>query len=154
MERTKRGWVLIGIMFWTISCQNKSAENVPDAEAARTPVTVATVTYAPLNDSIELNATSAFLQNNYVKANSTGYIRSVDAKPGEYIGNGKVLFTLETKEASVIGHSISSLDSSFKFNGLTTIRSTGHGYLTQLNHQQGDYVQDGEQLAVISDMNS
>ena len=29
-----------------------------------------------------------------------------------------------------------------------------HGYITQLNHQVGDYVQDGEQLAVISDRSS
>jgi hypothetical protein len=46
------------------------------------------------------------------------------------------------------------LDSTFKFSGLIPIKAVQHGYVTQLNHQSGDYVQDGEQLAVISDRNS
>ena len=46
------------------------------------------------------------------------------------------------------------LDSTFKFSGLIRINASQHGYITQLNHQSGDYVQDGEQLAVISDRNS
>jgi multidrug efflux pump subunit AcrA (membrane-fusion protein) len=54
----------------------------------------------------------------------------------------------------VIGNSISKLDSSFKFTGISTAKATLSGYITQLNHQVGDYVQDGEQLAVISDVNS
>ena len=72
-------------------------------------------------------------------------------KPGDFVNKGKRLFTLETKESAAIGKTISSLDSSFKFSGLITIQAKGHGYITQLNHQAGDYVQDGEQLAVISD---
>ena len=64
------------------------------------------------------------------------------------------MFTLETKESAAIGQTINSLDSSFKFSGLITIQAKAHGYITQLNHQPGDYVQDGEQLAVISDQNS
>ena len=43
------------------------------------------------------------------------------------------------------------LDTTFKFSGVNKIKAPEHGYLTQLNHQSGDYVQDGEQLAVISD---
>jgi multidrug efflux pump subunit AcrA (membrane-fusion protein) len=64
------------------------------------------------------------------------------------------MFTLETKESAAIGQTINNLDSSFKFSGLITVQAKGHGYITQLNHQEGDYVQDGEQLAVISDQNS
>ena len=136
------------------ACQQPAAEKESPAAEPMTPVIVSAVQREAIHDSLELNATSSFLQNNYVKASSTGYIREVNAKPGEYVNSGMVLFKLETKEASVIGHSISSLDTSFAFNGVTPIKSTGHGYITQLNHQLGDYVQDGEQLAVISDMNS
>ena len=46
------------------------------------------------------------------------------------------------------------MDTSFKFSGVNRIRAAEHGYITQLNHQAGDYVQDGEQLAVISDRES
>jgi len=131
----------------------------PDSTAAetidaRTPVTVTTVSQDALNDYIELNAVSAFLQKSYVKANANGYLQSADTYPGKYVESGQALFTLKTKEAQSIGNSIRILDSTLKFSGVSTIRASQHGYITQLNHQSGDYVQDGEQLAVISDRSS
>ena len=132
------------------------AENAEPEETivAVTPVTVDSVKYGPITDSLELNASSTYLQNSYVKSIAAGYIKSVLVKPGDFVNNGKTIFTLETKESAAIGQTISSLDSSFKFSGLITVQAKGHGYITQLNHQPGDYVQDGEQLAVISDQNS
>jgi multidrug efflux pump subunit AcrA (membrane-fusion protein) len=140
-----------------ISCNGRSDASAGGDDAAvevRTPVTVAGVTFSDLTDSIELNATSSFLQNSYVRSTATGYVRSVNVKPGEFVGVGQHMFTIETKESMVIGNSISKLDSSFKFTGMSTVKASLSGYVTQLNHQPGDYVQDGEQLAVISDMNS
>ena len=125
-----------------------------DSVDARTPVTVTTVSGDALDDFIELNAVSAFLQKSYVKANANGYLQSADVYPGKYVDAGQPLFTLRTKEAQTIGNSLKILDSSLHFSGLNTIRAGQHGYITQLNHQSGDYVQDGEQLAVISDRNS
>jgi multidrug efflux pump subunit AcrA (membrane-fusion protein) len=125
-----------------------------DSADAGTPVTVTTVTNAPFNDSIELNAVSAFLQKSYVKANANGYLQSSDVYPGKYVEIGQPLFTLKTKEAQSIGNAIGQLDSSLRFTGINTIKANQHGYITQLDHQSGDYVQDGEQLAVISDRNS
>ena len=126
----------------------------PDSTAAGTPVTVTSVSQGPLDEYIELNATSAFLQKSYVKANANGYLQSADVYPGKYVEVGQPLFTLKTKEAQSIGNSIKLLDSTLKFSGINRINATQHGYITQLNHQSGDYVQDGEQLAVISDRNS
>jgi multidrug efflux pump subunit AcrA (membrane-fusion protein) len=125
-----------------------------DSVEAGTPATVTAVSQEPLNDYIELNAVSAFLQKSYVKANANGYLQSADIYPGKYVEVGQSLFTLKTKEAQSIGNSIKILDSTLKFSGLNRINANQHGYITQLNHQSGDYVQDGEQLAVISDRNS
>jgi multidrug efflux pump subunit AcrA (membrane-fusion protein) len=125
-----------------------------DSAGTGTPVTVTTVSNSPLNDSIELNAVSAFLQKSYVKANANGYLQSNNAYPGKYVEAGQTLFTLKTKEAQSIGNAIRQLDSTLQFSGVNTIRAGQHGYITQLDHQSGDYVQDGEQLAVISDRNS
>ena len=131
------------------------AETTTDSAGdAGTPVTVTTVSREPLNDYIELNAVSAFLQKSYVKANANGYLQSSDIYPGKYVEVGQPLFTLKTKEAQSIGNSIKLLDTTLKFSGLNRINANQHGYITQLNHQSGDYVQDGEQLAVISDRNS
>ena len=132
----------------------KAADEKSDSADARTPVTVVAVDRGALDDYIELNAVSAFLQKSYVKAIANGYLQSADVYPGKYVETGQVLFTLQTKEARSIGNSIKLLDSTLKFSGVNTIRANQHGYITQLNHQSGDYVQDGEQLAVISDRNS
>lgn len=132
----------------------KPAEETTDSVDAGTPVTISSVSREPLNDYIELNAVSAFLQKSYVKANANGYLQSSDIYPGKYVEVGQVLFTLKTKEAQSIGNAIELLDSTLKFSGLNRIKAGQHGYITQLNHQSGDYVQDGEQLAVISDRNS
>lgn len=143
-----------------ISCNGKNdpaaAKETDSAATAevRTPVIVTNVAFSDLADSVELNATSSFLQNSYVRSTATGYVRSVDVKPGEFVSIGRHMFTIETKESMVIGNSISKLDSSFRFTGVNTVKASLSGYVTQLSHQIGDYVQDGEQLAVISDNNS
>jgi multidrug efflux pump subunit AcrA (membrane-fusion protein) len=144
----------LGLFISFISCQPEDPAGEDAATVTVTPVTIAPVTRESISDSIELNASSAYLQNSYIKSTATGYVKSVNIKPGDFVEAGRVLFTIETKESSVIGNSISQLDSSFKFSGLISVKSQGHGYITQLNHQTGDYVQDGEQLAVISDRNS
>lgn len=146
---------LLGALISSLcSCKSGDPAKTEDTTEAITPVTVTTVNVGPISDSIELNASSSYLQNSYIKSTATGYVKSVNIKPGDYVENGRILFTVETKESAVIGNTISRLDSSFKFSGLISIKSQGRGYITQLNHQLGDYVQDGEQLAVISDRNS
>lgn len=131
----------------------KEDADVP-ADEIRTPVTVTTVSTEPLSDSLTLNATANFIQSNIVKSNINGYIQTVSIKVGQYAGAGHPLFTLITKEARSLGNTINKLDPGFHFSGTVNIASPQSGYITQLNHQIGDYVQDGEQLAIISDARS
>ena len=147
--------ILLGALISISSCGNKETKaDESTAATAQTPVTVTTIDTQPLTEYLELNATSSFLQKSYVKANAGGYLKTANAVPGRYVTAGQVLFTLKTKEAESIGNSINKLDPSFKFSGVNAIKAASSGYITQLNHQAGDYVQDGEQLAVISDQNS
>ncbi len=136
------------------SAEKPAADANTDSVDARTPVTVTSIDRSGLDDYIELNAVSAFLQKSYVKAIANGYLQSADVYPGKYVDAGQTLFTMQTKEARSIGNSLQLLDTSLKFSGVNAIKANQHGYITQLNHQSGDYVQDGEQLAVISDRNS
>ena len=154
MPVSRKIFTMVIILMAFSGCHQAAQEKEQPAPESGTPVTVAPVELTNITDSLELNATSAFRLNNYVKAPSTGYIRAVYAIPGQFVENGKTLFIIETKESIVIGKTISSLDTNFKFNGTTKIASTGQGYITQLLHQEGDYVQDGELLAVISNLNS
>jgi multidrug efflux pump subunit AcrA (membrane-fusion protein) len=119
-----------------------------------TPVTVTSASTEPMTEYIELNATSTFLQRAFVKASSNGYITSVNAQVGKMVSSGQNVFVLKTKEAQSLGNTINLLDSSFKFSGIITIKAGTTGYVSEVNHQPGDYVQEGEQLAVISDVKS
>jgi multidrug resistance efflux pump len=89
-----------------------------------------------------------------VKSNINGYIKAVNVKIGQFAAAGKVLFTLQTKEAKSLGNTINKLDPSFQFTGTVNVAASQSGYVTKLMHQVGDYVQDGEQLATISDSKS
>jgi multidrug efflux pump subunit AcrA (membrane-fusion protein) len=156
MQNNYRVFILLmwsGLFF---SCKQgeKTTLEAATPGAVETPVTVTGISTGPLAEYIELNASSSFLQKNYIKANANGYLQSNFTQPGQYVNRGQVLFTIKTKEAQSIGNAVNQLDSSFRFSGTNAIKAGEKGFITQLNHQAGDYVQDGEQLAVISDMNS
>ncbi len=136
------------------SCKTKDTTTSEQQSEVRVPVTVTSVTFEPLQQYIDLNATSTFLQQNFVKSNLVGYIQKANIKFGDYVHRGQVLFVLKTKEAAAIGNSVNKLDSNFNFSGVNVVRADASGYVMQINHQAGDYVQDGEQLAVINDSKS
>ena len=143
------------ILSLAASCHSKKTqeEEIKEPDII-TPVTVTSVSTDAMTDYIELNATSTFLQKAYAKASTNGYINSANASIGKMVGVGQTMFVLKTKEATSIGNTINLLDTSFKFSGIINIRAGTSGYVSEINHQAGEYVQEGEQLAVISDVRS
>lgn len=151
MFATKNIFFLIVVLVFIACKQKTTTETEVDA---RTPVTVTAVSFDPMEEFVELNATSTFLQKSYVKSNIIGYIKAVNIKYASTVNPGQALFTLKTKESDAIGNTINNLDPGFRFSGVNVVRASTGGYISELNHQVGDYVQDGEQLAVISNINS
>lgn len=150
---------LIILSVVVFSCQKNADSSPADTAATEAkPKTLVTVAYpsdtAQLNNVITLNATATYLLKSDVKANSTGYITKMTIKLADRVSKGSVLFGLQTKEARALGNTINKLDKSFRFNGATTVMSPATGYVAMLNHQIGDYVQDGEVLATITDASS
>lgn len=136
------------------SCKSPKESNTDSQPGGSVPVTTIHPSIQPLADSVELNATSVFLVKTFVKSNTNGYLKEVNIRIGGKTDRGKKMFLIRSKEAENLGNSISSLDSSLKFKGLVPILSPCSGYITQLNYQAGDYVQDGETIATICDVNS
>ncbi|UAY51254.1 efflux RND transporter periplasmic adaptor subunit [Ferruginibacter albus] len=136
------------------SCKPKDSVQEDASVESRTPVTITSISSAPMEDYVELNATSSFLQKWMVRANATGYLQLANVSLNKYVAKGQNLFSIKTKEAQSIGNSISILDSTFKFSGVNTIKAEESGFISQIDHQSGEYVQDGEQLAVITDTKS
>src|SRR5438552_10524142 len=140
------------------ACKQQAGGDEDDATIeqadVQTPVTITNPAIGDMNETIEVNAVSAFLLKSYVKANTTGYLQMVSAYPGAYVTKGQTLFTIKTKEAETLGNTINLIDSSLHFDGTLHVKSPGNGYITQTTYKPGDYVQDGEQLAEITDTKS
>jgi multidrug efflux pump subunit AcrA (membrane-fusion protein) len=142
------------VLMFGVSCTNREADAAESNVPVQVPVTVTGISQDSLEEYIDLNATSTFLLKNYVKANATGYLQSAQIQPGQFVKAGQALFTIKTKEAEILGNTVNKLDSAFNFSGTNIIRAQVPGFISQINHQSGDYVQDGEQLAVINDEHS
>lgn len=142
-------------MFFTFSCnKNSSKEEIFDV-IPKTPVTVCLPTDTiELNDEVVLNATSTYLLKSDIKANSNGYITRVNIKLDDYVKQGQKLFGLQTKESKALGNTISNLDPTLKSSGFINVISPASGYIEMLAHQTGDYVQEGDILARVTDESS
>lgn len=136
------------------SCSPKAPAATTAEGTAGTPVTITSPGTGDMQDVITLNAVSSFLLKTAVKSSANGYLQKVNTQPGRFVSKGQDLFVIRTKESQSLGNTISTLDSSLHFSGLIHIKSPGSGYITGLAYQTGDYVQDGEQLAIISDSKS
>ncbi len=146
---------IVTIILLLSSCKNQPESKEPTTTkepiAEGTPVTVTSISNGNMNETVEVNAVSAFLIKNYVKANATGYLMAVNTQIGRYVEKGQELFVIKTKDAQSLGNTINQIDTSFHFEGTLHIKASSSGYVTQLTYKVGDYVQDNEQLATITD---
>ena len=72
---------------------------------------------------------------------------------GDYISANQLLFTIRTREAMALNNTIRK-DSSLSFKGLINITSHKEGVISSISYQKGDFVQEGDELAVVSEQNS
>jgi multidrug efflux pump subunit AcrA (membrane-fusion protein) len=139
---------LLGGMVILSGCRNSSPPS-DDTIAVRTPVTVIPVTFKPVAASIDLPAISQFLNKNTVRATTTGIIDRILIRQGDLIASGQLLLSIRTREAMALDN-LSSGDSSLLFRGLINIFSHEAGVINSIAYQKGDFVQEGDALAVIS----
>lgn len=150
MKKSILFFIVIALFF--ISCKNNNeAEKVIDASV---PVTLTTIETSSIQSFIDLNATATYLVKNVIKANATGYLNSVNVVSNDYVSKGAALFSIKTREAKVLGNTINKIDPSLNFGGAIKVRANTNGFVTSVNVQQGDYVQDGDPLVSINDSGS
>ncbi len=145
---------LIFVLLLGMGCRQADPIAAEEEIEPVTPVQVIAVADSSLTESITVTAVSAYLEKSYVKANINGYVVASAALTGKQVSSGQLLFSLITKEAKAIGNSINQLDPDLKFSGVSKIKAAQSGLIVQVNHQKGDYVQDGEALATICNRNS
>jgi len=150
--------IICCLLQFNTGCKGKAGKESGEDEdahvATTTPVTVDTMSTGPIEDYLELNATSSFLKKNSVKSPTSGYIQQVEVNIGDEVTRNKELFLLKTKEASALDNNTRGHDTTFSFSGLIKVHSFQEGVISTLNRHNGDYVQEGDELCVVSDKSS
>jgi multidrug efflux pump subunit AcrA (membrane-fusion protein) len=134
-------------------CKNSGSKSAENKIEARTPVTIVSVSDKPISETIDLSAVSVFMNKNIIRSATTGTIEDISVTPGNFVGRNQLLFTVKTREAMAVQNTQSG-DSSLNFKGIIKIFSPKEGIISSISHQNGDFVQDGDELAVIAEQNS
>ena len=144
--------VISGTLFFLGSCKH-SPQAPEETPVVKTPVTVIPLTYKSVTSTVSLPAVATFLNKNIIRATTAGTIDKILITPGEFISKNQLLFAIRTKEASALANSVQS-DTTLNFKGLINISSHGEGVINSISYQKGDFVQEGDELAIVSDQNS
>jgi hypothetical protein len=144
--------VISGTLFFLGSCKH-SPQAPEETPVVKTPVTVIPLTYKSVTSTVSLPAVATFLNKNIIRATTAGTIDKILITPGEFISKNQLLFAIRTKEASALANSVQT-DTTLNFNGLINISSHGEGVINSISYQKGDFVQEGDELAIVSDQNS
>jgi multidrug efflux pump subunit AcrA (membrane-fusion protein) len=119
----------------------------------KTPVTIVPFEFKPVSSTVTLPAVATFMNKNIIRATTTGTIEKILIAPGEFISNDQLLFTIKTREAMALDRK-SQIDSSLSFKGVINIVSHQEGVINSISYQKGDFVQEGDEMAVVSEQNS
>jgi hypothetical protein len=143
--------IVPGLLIAT-SCGNQVSENGSTA-SIKTPVTIVNPEIRTVSKTITLLGSSSYLKKNTIRATVSGIIEKVYIVPGESVKSGQMLFTVRTRESAALGK-FSQADTALSFKGLINLTSQNEGFVNSVAFQSGDFVQEGDILAVIADSRS
>lgn len=144
--------VISGTLFFLASCKH-SPQAPEETPVVKTPVTVIPLTYKSVTSTVSLPAVATFLNKNIIRATTAGTIDKILITPGEFISKNQLLFAIRTKEASALANTVQT-DTTLNFKGLINISSHEEGVINSISYQKGDFVQEGDELAIVSEQNS
>jgi biotin carboxyl carrier protein len=145
---------IIACILLPVSCRNAGESGSEAEKEGFTPVTVTHPVIGDLSEEITLNASSKFLLKTSVKSDINGYLQKVQIHFGQKVSKGQELFVVRSRESEHLGNTLTRLDTTFNFSGTVSVKSPSDGYITELSYKEGDYVQENEIIASISDRNS
>jgi multidrug efflux pump subunit AcrA (membrane-fusion protein) len=144
--------LLSGTIMLLLSCRH-TAQTAEETTEVRTPVTVVPVEYKSVVSTVALPAVATFLNRNIIRATTAGTIQKVLVSQGENILSDQLLFVVRTREAMALDQKAQA-DTSLSFSGLINITSRTAGVINSIAYQKGDFVQEGDEMAVVSEQNS
>jgi hypothetical protein len=139
--------IFVSVSFFFLAGCGSRQENREKEIQVKVPVTVENIHTADIADYLELNATSSFLVKSMIKSPTAGYIEEITVTQGDKVMKNQGLFKLRTKESTALKND--SLNP-YSFSGLITLKANMDGIILSVDHPRGDYIQEGDQLAIIA----
>jgi multidrug efflux pump subunit AcrA (membrane-fusion protein) len=140
------------IVILTPSCK-QTAPTTEEVLEVKTPVTITPVILKTVSSTVDLPAITTFLNKSIIRATTTGIIEKISIAQGDFVTANQILFSIRTRESIAIGNTMGK-DSSLTFKGLINIASPKEGVINSVAYQKGDFVQEGDELASVSEQNS
>ena len=139
-----------------ISCSGKkdTADEEEIVTVVKTAVTVTQPMLQGFINTIQLNGNTQFQKKLTVRANITGYIVNMRWKTGDHILNGSLFCSIKTKEQDALKNIDSREPSLRQFQTPISVFSNASGIFTSVNYAKGDFVNEGDVLATITDPSS
>ena len=123
-------------------------------ERTKTAVSFVTPEEQDFIDYIKLNGNTQFQKKSVVRANITGYIMVLPWKTGARISSGKLFCTIRTKEQDALKEIDNREPSLREFRAPIKVYSGASGIITSVNYTKGDFVNEGDVLANVTDPSS
>ena len=137
--------ICIFILTSCFSDQNANGESSTHGS----PVQITNPVKADINEYINFNATTFFLNKQVARSTFQGFIEKLYKNIGDEVKTGDNLFLVKTKE--MIGDNNLNIKVGDKqFTGTVIFKAKVDGILTQLNYHVGDFISEGEDIATIS----
>lgn len=143
------------LLLLLVNCKSKKEEVTAEAETvAKTSVTVQTVYTSNFTDYVQLNGNTAFQKKLSIRANITGYIVTLPWKTGDNIRSGSLFCTIKTKEQDALKNIDQREPSLSQFQQPINVTTSASGFLTSVNYTRGDFVNEGDILATVTEPSS
>jgi len=136
-----------------LSTCKKADDPKQEHEARGVEVSVGNPVQKRMVEFVTLNGNTIYQKQEIIRGTFGGYIEKAYKNIGDHVRQGDVLFLVKTKEADAAGKD-SPLHNGEPFTGAIKISARTDGVLIELDHQTGDYIADGEQLAIVVDPSS
>ncbi len=141
-------WLISSLLvFLLLTGCHSAVEKQEETIRLNIPVTVSGIRKQTMAETMELKAVSKFLDIAAVKSPAAAFVQQTHVEQGEQVEKGQLLFTLKTREATAL-----EMDTShpLAFSGLIRVHAGMKGIVTQLDHPDGDFVQEGDNLGTIA----
>jgi multidrug efflux pump subunit AcrA (membrane-fusion protein) len=143
--------ILLAVAAIFISCSHEQKET--ESLESRSPVQVTHPRRIDLTESIDLNANTIFIKKEIVRATFQGFIQKINKNIGDEVKIGDLMLQIKTKESAADDNLKLNLGDEM-FQGAVNVRARSDGTLTALNYHAGDFVSEGEEIAIISNPTS